>query len=113
MEVQAHRNVELRFDLYYAKDELTYDQLFVSGSQLVFDQGRGSKSFVEDVPNLGDDAYWMISSYRSYPELCVLVNDDTYGPFMIALSINENGDKEILIPLAERTISNLKKLNES
>jgi hypothetical protein len=109
----SSKAVELRFDLYYAKDELTYDQLFVSGSQLVFDQGRGSKSFVEDVPNLGDDAYWMISSYRSYPELCVLVNDDTYGPFMIALSINENGDKEILIPLAERTISNLKKLNES
>ena len=109
----SSKAVELRFDLYYAKDELTYDQLFVSGSQLVFDQGRGSKSFVEDVPNLGDDAYWMISSYRGYPELCVLVNDDTYGPFMIALSINENGDKEILIPLAERTISNLKKLNES
>ncbi|NMA17628.1 MAG: hypothetical protein GX939_02530 [Clostridiaceae bacterium] len=108
----SSKAVELRFDLYYAKDELTYDQLYVSGSQLTFDQGRGSKSFVEDVPNLGDDAYWMISSYRSYPELRVLVNDDTYGPFMIALSINENGDKEILVPLAERTISNLNKLNE-
>lgn len=109
----SSKAVELRFDLYYAKDELTYDQLYVSGSQLTFDQGRGSKSFVEDVPNLGDDAYWMISSYGGYPELRVLVNDDTYGPFMIALSINENGDKEILIPLAEQTISNLKKLNES
>lgn len=107
------KSVELQFDLYYAKDELTYDQWNISGSKDTFDRGRKSNCFLEDVPNLGDDAYWRTSLYGNYSELCVLVNNDTYGPYLISLAINENGDKEILIPLAERTILNLKKLNDT
>ena len=107
------KRVELRFNIFYAKDELTRENRYASGSQDIFDRGRKADSFVEDIPNLGDDAYWCTSDYGGYPQLCVLVNDDTYGPFMIALAINENSDKQILIPLAERTVSNLKKLNEN
>ncbi len=107
------KRVELRFDLFYAKDELTRENRFASGSQDIFDGGRKAQTFVEDIPNLGDDAYWYTSNYGGYPALCVLVNDETYGPFVIALAINENGDKQVLLPLAERAVSNLKKLNEN
>lgn len=57
------KRVELQFDLIYAKDELTREDRFVSGARDQFDRGRKAAGFVEDVPNLGDDAYWCTSDW--------------------------------------------------